>query len=352
MDQIAHPFTEMDSDMFLSPHKHPREVVNMAPKHSAVPMSEPQLRKIRVNGVELAYFERNQPRPGEPTLLLVHATGFHGRIWDRIIEPFGDFHSIALEQRGHGRSENRKIKSWEEVGTDLVAFVNALALRNLIGIGHSMGAHALVDAAAQTADAGQDGTFDRLLLLDPTIMAPEHYANPQPPPDLPGGTHPAARRFNNFSSVKDMMQRLAGKSAFPLYDPQSFRDYCEHGLVASPNGGLTLACPPEVEASVYMANHSNTRIFERVAAVRVPVLIVRAKSPPAQRRIMDFTSSPTWPGLASQFAQGRDLHWREVTHFIPMQVPDAVIELVQQEIEAWRQATGKPTADVQQGDGG
>ncbi|MCY4214407.1 MAG: alpha/beta hydrolase [Gammaproteobacteria bacterium] len=313
-------------------------------------MPQPQLRKIHVNGVELAYFERNQPQPGQPTLLFVHATGFHGRIWDRIIEPLGSFHSIALEQRGHGRSEKRKINSWKEVGEDLVAFVKALELRNLIGIGHSMGAHALVDATAQTAAAG-NGPFDRLLLLDPTILAPEHYANPMSRPDLPGGIHPAARRFNDFASVEDMMQRLAGKSAFPLYDPQSFRDYCEHGLVASPNGGMALACPPEVEASVYMANNSNSAIFERVAAVRVPVLVVRAKAPPAERGIMDFTSSPTWPGLADNFRHGRDLHWPKVTHFIPMQAPDAVIGLVREEIEAWRRAGDEQTAGTGQGSG-
>ena len=180
-------------------------------------MSDPHLRKIHVNGVELAYFERNQPQPGEPTLLLVHATGFHGRIWDRVLEPFGDRHSIALEQRGHGRSEKRKIEHWQVVGKDVAAFVETLELTNLIGIGHSMGAHALVDAAATI------GAFARLLLLDPTIPDPEAFTNPTLAFDLPDGMHPAARRYNAFTSVDDMMERLAPKSAFPLYDPQDLQ---------------------------------------------------------------------------------------------------------------------------------
>ena len=311
---------------------------------TVAPMPQARLRTIHVNGVELAYFERNQPRPDEPTLMFVHATGFHGRIWDRIIEPFGGHHSIAFEQRGHGRSEKRKIEHWRVVGEDVAAFVGALELRNLIGVGHSMGAHALVDAAAQT------GAFARLLLLDPTISAPEAYADPVLQFDLPGGTHPAARRFNAFASADDMMERLANKSAFPLYDRRTFRDYCEHGLIASANGGMTLACPPEIEASVYMAARSNAAIFDSVAAVDVPVLVVRAKAPEAERGIMDFASSPTWPGLANLFPQGREIHWPEVTHFIPMQAPDAVIGLVEREIEAWRrpmdgQATHSPAGD-------
>ena len=241
-------------------------------------MPEPQLRKIRVNGVELAYFERNRPQPGAPTLLFVHATGFHGRIWDRVIEPLGDCHTIALEQRGHGRSEKRKIEHWQVVGEDVAAFIEALELSDLIGIGHSMGAHALVDAAAAT------GAFARLLLLDPTISDPEAYASSTLAFDLPDGIHPAARRFNAFASADDMMERLASKSAFPLYDPQTFRDYCEHGLIPSANGGMTLACPPEIEASVYMASRSNAAIFDAVASVDVPVLVVRAQGAGSRAR--------------------------------------------------------------------
>ena len=63
---------------------------------------EPTLHSARVNGVELAYWERGERRPDLPTLLFVHATGFHGRVFDRVIEAFPGYHSIALEQRGHG----------------------------------------------------------------------------------------------------------------------------------------------------------------------------------------------------------------------------------------------------------
>ena len=293
-------------------------------------MPEPQLRKIRTNGVQLAYFERGQPAPEHPTLLFVHATGFHGRIWDRVIEPLGDLHSIALEQRGHGRSEKVKIGHWRVVGEDVAALIEALQLRRIIGVGHSMGAHALVQAAATTS------AIDRLVLLDPTIMAPEMYAGPATPMELDGGIHPAAKRRNAFASVEEMMQRLANKSAFPLFDPQVFRDYCGHGLLPAPDGGLQLACPPEIEASVYRASRSNPDIFASVDKVDVPVLVVRAKAPQGARGIMDFASSPTWPGLAGRFKQGREIHRPDTTHFIPMQIPDEVIALIKAEVAAWR----------------
>ena len=293
-------------------------------------MPEPQLHKIRVNGVELAYFERNQPHPAKPTLLFNHATGFHGRVWDRIVEPFADHHSIALEQRGHGRSEKLKVEHWKVVGEDCAGLIRALKLRNLIGIGHSMGAHALVDAAAAT------GAFARMVLLDPTIGDPDSYANPVLP-GLGDGVHPAARRRNRFASVEEMMERLANKSAFPVFDRQTFRDYCQHGLLPAPDGGLQLACPPEIEASIYMSVRTNANIFASVAAIDIPVLIVRAKAVEGERAPMDFTSSPTWPGLAGRFRQGREMHRPDVTHFIPMQIPDEVIGIIRGEIAAWGQ---------------
>lgn len=297
-------------------------------------MSHPQLRKIRVNGAQLAYFERNRPEPGQPTLLFVHATGFHGRIWDRVIEPLQGHHSIALEQRGHGRSEKVKVQHWKVVGQDVAALVHTLDVKDIIGIGHSMGAHALVQAAADS-DA-----FARLVLLDPTIMTPELYQGPRLPLELEGGMHPAAKRRNHFASVEEMMQRLATKSAFPLFDPQVFRDYCQHGLVPARDGGLQLACPPEIEASVYMASRSNPDILASVAALDLPVLVMRAKAPEGERGIMDFASSPTWPGLAGHFKHGREIHRPDITHFIPMQIPDEVSALITKEIEAWRQETG------------
>ncbi len=294
-------------------------------------MSEPILKKIHLNGVDLAYFERGERRADRPTLLFVHATGFHGRIWDRIIESLPGFHTVALEQRGHGRSQRVVISHWKEFAEDIVAFVDALELNDLIGIGHSMGAHGMVDAAAR-CDA-----FSRLVLLDPTISAPETYAEgaPAQAPQPFEGPHPAAKRRNRFASVEEMMQRLLPKSAFGVYEPRIFEDYCRYGLVPSPDGGLELACHPETEASVYMTARTNEAIYERVRALQIPVTVVRAQVRPADSPVADFSASPTWPGLVGEFKHGREIHLENCTHFIPMQVPDFVVDVINEEIEAW-----------------
>jgi len=187
-----------------------------------------------------------------------------------------------------------------------------------------------VDAAA-SCDA-----FDRLILCDPTITAPENYGTPVPYLKA-GEIHPAARRRRDFASAQEMYERLRDKGSYALFEPRMLRDYCEHGLLANAQGGWTLACPPEVEASVYMASRTNTGIFDSVHAIQIPVLILRAMLPPGEREAFDFASSPTWPELVHEFSNAREIHLPNCTHFIPMQMPDRVVQTVTQSIAAWRE---------------
>lgn len=314
-------------------------------------VAEPVLRHVVVNGVSLAYFEWRADLQGvEPTLLMVHATGFHARVWDQVIAALPARHVIALEQRGHGRSQTTAIANWSLFADDLCEFVDVLALRGVIGIGHSMGAHVLVRAAARDS-ARSAAAFSRLLLIDPVILSPEAYrllgttktASVASATSLAGAAnapniaslqrHPAARRVNHFASAQAMFERFAQRGPYAVFDPQVLRDYCTHGLQAAPQGqGFVLACDPITEASIYSTARDNADIFDSVRAVPIPVLIVRAKLPAADRRSPDFASSPTWPGLVDLFANGRERHLSDQTHLVPMQSPHLIGQLIRQEL--------------------
>ena len=88
-----------------------------------------------------------------------------------------------------------------------------------------------------------------------------------------------------------------------------------------------LACPPYVEASIYLGSAA-TDIFGQVARVRVPVTVLRARPRNPDRDAMDFSSSPTFEGLAARFPKGRDVHLPELTHFIPMQDPALAADFI------------------------
>ena len=210
-----------------------------------------------------------------------------------------------------------------------MAFTSALALTDLIGIGHSMGGHAMVDAAAAT-DA-----FTRIVLLDPTIASPEAYGEDAPLMAVEGDVHPAARRKNDFASPEEMIERILPKGAYRLFEPRILDDYCRYGLVEGENGRFHLACPPEVEASVYMTSRTNAGVYDSIRRLAIPVTIMRAMAPAEDAERADFSFSPTWPGLVGEFANARELYLPDCTHFIPMQMPDRVVAVIREEVAAW-----------------
>ena len=63
-------------------------------------------------------------------------------------------------------------------------------------------------------------------------------------------------------------------------------------------------------------------------SLTLPVTILRARQRTADRDPMDFSSSPTWPELASRFAAGRDVPLYEMSHFIPMEDPQLMAEYI------------------------
>lgn len=277
-------------------------------------IATPSYRILPVNGIDLALFDWPASDAGSnaPTLIFAHATGFHARVWDAVIEHFPDHRVIAFDMRGHGRSSGGPIEDWRVMVRDVTEALAALGVTNAMGVGHSMGAHVLLQTAADT-----QGLFSRLVLFDPVIMPPEFYAAAQPlfSADNP---HPTSRRKRDFASAEEMIERFKARDPYCLFDERVFEDYCRHGLLPAANGtGMELACPPEVEGSIYASSRSNAGILDAARTLDIPVLVVRAQ----QSDINDFKSSPTWPELARILPKGTDMHRPDRTHFHPFEDP-------------------------------
>ncbi len=284
-------------------------------------------KRVEVNDVGLAYFERREDLRGKgPTLFFVHATGFHGRLWDQIIARLPECHSIALDQRGHGRSDKVQIDHWRTTVNDAAAVIESLDLENVLAVGHSMGGHALIGASSRQQDR-----VSRLVAIDPVIAAEEDYIDE--PIDLAiVAEHPMARRRSRYGSAEEMADHLATRGSYGLFDREILMDYCRYGLVPAADGvGLELACPPHIEASVYASARTNRSIYDAVRALRIPVQLLRARRVPAEEGRLDFSTSPTWPELAGLFADATDHYFEDRTHFLPMEIPDVVAGIVAQE---------------------
>ncbi len=278
---------------------------------------QPSQHAIDVNGISLAYFEwAGDPLGIQPPMVFAHATGFHARVWDAVIEHFPDRQIFALDLRGHGRSTGEPIDNWRLVIDDVLGFLDQLGISEADGIGHSMGAHVLTQCAAD-----QPERFRQLVLFDPVILDPRFYeATTQV-----GEPHPTARRKRDFASVEEMIARFEDRDPYNIFDRRVFEDYCRYGVL--PKGSeeaVELACAPEMEASVYGSSRSNKGIHEAARGLSMPVLVVRAK----QLDVMDFKGSPTWPELASTIPNGTDLYRPDMTHFHPFQDPPDAARII------------------------
>lgn len=271
--------------------------------------------RIAVNGVEIALWEW----PGQdPAVFFCHATGFHARCWDQVIARIPGRHYFAIDARGHGHSSKPAPPyAWRDFGRDVEAVAQAIGLSGAIGVGHSMGGHAIALAAALRPQA-----FSGLLLVDPVIRSRDEYRGPWQRAKF------VAKRRNRWASADEMFERFALRAPFDAWDRNVLRDYCEYGLVAK-GDGFVLACPPDIEAAIYENSPApESNIYPEIASIQIPVLLVRAGKPTKPDDIMSV--SPTAPDLASYFAHGADLCLTEHSHFIPMEAPALVARLVQE----------------------
>lgn len=273
-------------------------------------------RFVGVDGAEIALWER----PGrEPAILLCHATGFHARCWDSVADQIGAQRAIAMDMRGHGRSSKPVPPiRWRTFGEDVAAVSTAIGLSGALAAGHSMGGHSLVLAASLAP-----GAFRELILLDPVIMPESRYGGAITTP------HFARKRRNRWSSWREMFDRLRPRSPFDGWDVQVLEDYCEHGLLPAPDGdGFVLACPPDIEGSIYEQSLSpESDIYPEIAKVSVPVTVIRSHRPTLSGPPIDMMASPTAPDLASRFERGQD-SVVEYSHFIPMEAPEFVADQI------------------------
>jgi pimeloyl-ACP methyl ester carboxylesterase len=254
--------------------------------------------------------------PGEdPPLLFCHATGFHGRSWDHIVRRFPGRHTLALDFRGHGRSGKPAPPiPWRHFAHDLLAVAQHFGIRRALGVGHSMGGHAVVSAAI-----AQPEIFAALLLVDPVIFPPAWYSAPLPDSSF------IARRRNRWASPREMFDRFRARPPFATWQPEALQDYCDYALL--PDGdSFVLACPPAVEAAIYcLCNTPECNLYAGIPSLRQPVTVLRAGAGvSAATGVLDLSASPTAPDLATRFAHGRDVFLPHRNHYIPMEAPELV----------------------------
>ncbi len=101
---------------------------------------------IRENTVDINFYQQGQ---GNTTLLFLHGWCINGTYWKDQLEYFSIAYSVfAIDLPGFGKSKaNRTNWTIEEYANDVIAFIEAMNLENVVVIGHSMAGEIMLQAA-------------------------------------------------------------------------------------------------------------------------------------------------------------------------------------------------------------
>lgn len=212
-----------------------------------------------------------------PPVVIVHATGFHGRCYTRLAGSLTPEFSVwAVDQRGHGwsgKDPDGRYDDWTRFAEDLLRVIDDVEPGAAWGaVGHSLGG-----GVALLAEAVRPGSFSALCCYEPVVIPPNWL--PAGGEQAHGGTSPvplavlARKRRPSFPSRRAAFDNYRSKPPFSAFDPQALHDYVEYGFVDQPDGSVTLACVREDEAAVFEAA-PGSGVWEHLPEVRPPVAVL------------------------------------------------------------------------------
>jgi len=240
-----------------------------------------------------------------PTLLIVHATGFHGWCYEPIARRLTDrFHVIAPDLRGHGDSvypEGTSMDWWNMADDVCAVIAHVGGDKPLMAVGHSMGG-----ASILMAELVRPGTFSKAWMFEPIVL-PDM-------PDRPPSTMSdnARRRKDRFDSRDEAFDRYSSRPPFSGVDPEALRAYVDHGFADDPTGGVVLKCPGEIEAQVFESTVIG--LSPRLGGIQTEITVVQSGDGGMPAAVA--------PGVADALPNGKLVTWPDRSHFGPFEDPE------------------------------
>ena len=273
-------------------------------------------------GTQLAVYDY-APDSTDTPVLLSHATGFHGRVFDPVTKHLQDsYHCYSFDFRGHGDSSLPQDwkANWSGYGNDALAIAQVIVSAQaspqpIIGAGHSMGGAALVMAALRKPEL-----FRALVLYEPIIFPPQARVGTTTtgvPSPLADG---ARRRRSTFASFDEAITNYSSKPPLNVMQSEALRAYVMHGFRTQPNGSVLIKCLPEHEARTYEMGAIH-ETWNDLPKLRVPVWLVSGEVNP-------HTPGAIAALIANEVPGSSLVQWNDLGHFGPMQDPQRFAQLI------------------------
>ena len=312
-----------------------------------------------------------------PILLLLHATGFHGRVLKPLAALLSkDFKCIAVDLPGHGTTA-AATSVWYDglnLASQLAEVVEAQGLRHCFCFGHSGGA-----ALALLAEATHPGTFAAMYLYEAVVSTPEqhraakqqaeqqHVSGQEPSSAGRQLAHMAMKRQAVFDSPGHAYGKLGKKLPFSAMHPDVLAEYFKHGLVqvtpakegiqaqqqqeqqqhepveGSAASQWVLACTPTAEASWYTMLDPPVCIAPN--SIHCPVLFAGHVPTPGIHSQLPLANE----AVAAMQPKAQYHSFAGLSHFGPLEQPGLVARHVREFLGSCV-AVEQP-GDLQQGSG-
>jgi esterase len=263
-------------------------------------------RDIDVGGVRLHLREVGDA--DAPPVLFLHGIMGHRRDWDVLIDQLAaSYRVLAVDQRGHGRSEWTRSYRVAEMAADALALIEHLDVAPLPIVGHSMGAMVALLVAERRPEL-----VDRIVLIDivPESLTTE-FARQMPEMF-------EAMATSSYATVDEAAAEW--QAGNPLARPDLLRNYVTHALVRGSDGRLRWGFDAR-GLRAFLAGVSPSELWAAIDATTCPSLVIRGEHSPV-------TTDDQVAAVARRLGGARIVTIPDGGHDLGVEQPEAVAEAV------------------------
>jgi pimeloyl-ACP methyl ester carboxylesterase len=255
-------------------------------------------------------------------LFFAHANGFTPGAYEQMLQPLRSQCEMEAPPLKPLRTHTAPRGAWHEIASDLAEQIDARPVPTL-GLGHSLGAVALLMAAA-----ARPGRFTRLVLIEPPALPTWATALLRHAPAAirqRGALASAARRrADRWASFDEAYAQERARRWFARVPDAVLSDVLRHGLHEEESGVWRLRFRKEWEARLY---ETPTSVWPLLKQPLPPITVLRG----ASSSVFSARDATRWQAIRPQ---DRVVEIVGAGHLLPLELPQRVAELIAEEAQA------------------
>lgn len=268
-----------------------------------------------------------------PTVHFAHANGFPPGVYRKVTQALAENHHVVSMAARPLWSQDPavELQDWSELADDLKAELARRGLRGILGVGHSLGGVASLLAAAD-----DPGLFRAVVAVDPLVLTGRvsTFWGLMKGADLGGrlGLVRGARsRRDHWPDRETVLSSYRRKKIFEHWDPEVLDDYIDCGTAVMPDRTLGLRYPKAWEARIFeIAPHN---LWPRLRRLQVPTLFIQGET-------SDTFRDAAVRRVAREVPMAEVAVVRNSTHFVPMERPQELGDVILEFFERKREQGG------------